>query len=121
MIDRGANDVMARGEMLSIDKAAADRARFWHTGRRLAGKFIFSETWFDSLPVRQVRLCTIYTDDLLRELESRGVTRGSIMPSLDRVVESLEFQRTVRPETRLEARRKAAVFRRFEKRYYQED
>ena len=121
MIDRGANDVMARGEMLSIDKATADRARFWHNGKRLAGKFIFSEPWFDSLPVRQVRLCTIYSDDLLKELESRGVTRGSIMPSLDRVVESLEFQRTIPQETIRQARRKAAVFGRFERRYYQED
>ena len=120
MIDRGANDVMARGEMLSIDKATADRARFWHNGKRLAGKYI-RETWFHSLPVRQVRLCTLYTDDLLRELESRGVTKGSIMPSLDRVVESLEFQRTIRSETRRKALRKAAVFRRFERRYYQED
>ena len=120
MIDRGANDVMARGEMLSIDKATADRARFWHHGKRLAGKFI-TKTWFQSLPVKQVRLCTIYTDDLLRELEGRGVTRGSIMPSLDRVVESLEFQRTIPPETREEARRKASVFSRFERMYYPED
>jgi hypothetical protein len=95
LIDRGANDVMTRGELLSIDKATVDRARFWHNGNRLIGKGIKQTTWFDELPVRQVRLPTTHTGELLRELENRGITRGSIMPSLDRVVESLEFQRTV--------------------------
>ena len=46
LIDRGANDVMTRAESLSIDKVAADRARFWQLGKRLAGKGI-SQTWFD--------------------------------------------------------------------------
>ncbi len=94
LIDRGANDVMARGKSLSIDNITADRARFWHNGGRLAGKGI-KQTWFDELPVRQVRLRTTHTADLLRELESRGVTKGSVMPSLDRVVESLELQRSL--------------------------
>ena len=94
LIDRGANDVMARGESLAIDKAIADRARFWHSGKRLAGKRIRQE-WFDELPVRQIRLCTTHTGALLRELEDRGFTKGSVMPSLDRVVESLEFQRSI--------------------------
>ena len=94
LIDRGANDVMTRGESLSIDKVAADRARFWHLGKRLAGKGI-KQAWFDKLPVRQIRLPASSVGQLLRELENRGVTRGSVMPSLDRVVESLELQRSV--------------------------
>ena len=94
LIDRGANDLMTRGELLSIDRATADRASFWHNGNRLAGKGI-KQTWFDELPVRQVRLRTIHTGDLLRELENRGITKASVMPSLDRVVESLEVQRSI--------------------------
>ena len=94
LVDRGANDVMTLGEELSIDRATADRATFWHHGNRLAGKGI-KQTWFDKLPVRQVRLRTSHTDDLLRELENRGITKATIMPSLDRVVESLEFQRSI--------------------------
>ena len=94
LIDRGANDVMTRGEALSIDKAIAERASFWHNGNRLKGKRI-KQTWFDELPVRPVRLCTTYTRELLRELENRGTTKGSVMPSLDRVVESLELQRSL--------------------------
>ena len=94
IIDRGANDVMTRGELLSIDKTTADRAKFWHNGNRLKGKRI-KQTWFDELPVRQVRLCTTHTGELLRELENRGVTKGSVMPSLDHVVESLELQRSL--------------------------
>ena len=94
LIDRGSNDVMGRGDLLSINKAVADRARFWHNGNRLAGKGI-KQTWFDEFPVRQVRLATNLTGDLLRELENRGITKVSLMPSLDRVVESLEFQRSI--------------------------
>lgn len=94
LIDRGANDMMARDELLSIDKATADRARFWHNGERLPGKGI-EQTWFDELPIKKVRLHTKYTDILLRELENRGVSKGNLMPSLDRVVESLEFQRSI--------------------------
>ena len=119
LMDRGANDVMATGEVLSIDKATADRARFWHKGKRLVGKHV-EQTWFDELPIKQVRLCTIYTDDLLRELESRGVTKGSIMPSLDRVVESLQFQSTIPQKTAISTHRKAAIYGRFERRYPQE-
>ena len=95
LIDRGANDVMARGLSLSLDNAIADRSRFWHSGNRLAGKGI-DRTWFDEVPVRQVRLRTSLTGDLLRELENRGLTRASLMPSLDRIVESLQFQRSIR-------------------------
>ena len=94
LIDRGANDVMTRGQSLAIDEVTADRASFWHNGNRLSGKGI-KQTWFDKLPVRQVRLCSCRTGELLRELENRGITKGSLMPSLDRVVESLEFQRSI--------------------------
>lgn len=88
LTDQGANDVMARGGPLSIDSVTADRARYWHTGGRPAGR------WFDELPIKQVKLSVAFTADLLRELENRGVTMLSIMPpSLDRVVEHLEFQR----------------------------
>ena len=94
LIDRGANDVMRRGEILSIDQAILDRAGFWNNGKRLAGKGI-TRTWFDEFPVKQIRLPTALTAELLKELENRGITKGSVMPSLDRVVESLEFQRSL--------------------------
>jgi hypothetical protein len=94
LIDRGANDVTARGELLSIDQATLDRARFWHNGNRLAGKGI-EQTWFDELPIRQVRLRATHTGALLRELDNRGIRKGSVMPSFDRVVESLELQRSI--------------------------
>ena len=94
LMDRGANDVMGQGELLSIDKAIADRANFWHNGKRLAWKRT-SPTWFDELPIRQVRLSTKHTSALLRELANRGVTRATLMPNLDRVVESLEIERSV--------------------------
>ena len=96
LVDRGANDVIARRELLSIDSALVERAKFWHTGNRLAGKKI-ARTWFDEVPVRQVRLSRSLAGELLRELENRGLTRVVLMPSLDRVVESLEFQRSISP------------------------
>ena len=96
LIDRGANDMMARDELLSIDQATADRARFWHNGERLSGKGV-EQTWFDELPIKKVRIHTKHTGILLRELENRGITKASLMPSLDRVVESLEFQRSIPP------------------------
>ena len=97
LVDRGANDVITRSGPSLIDAVTAARARFWHTGRRLRGRTIrIRQTWFDQLPVRQVRLeTTPYVAELLSELSDRGVTRGSLMPSLDRVVESLEFQRSI--------------------------
>ena len=94
LVDRGANDVITRGELLSIDRVIAERARFWHNGNRLAWKEV-KQTWFDELPVRQVRIHSRHTRDLLKELENRGITRGSVMPSLDRVVESLEVHRSI--------------------------
>ena len=94
LIDRGANDVMVRGDLLSIDKTIADRANFWHTGKRLAWKRV-QPNWFDELPIRQIRLNTRHTGGLLRELANRGITKATLMPNLDRVVESLEFERTL--------------------------
>ena len=94
LIDRGANDVMTVNKSLSLDQAAVDRARFWNVGNRLGGKGI-KKTWFDEIPIRQVRLNTNFTGELLRELENRGVTKSSVMPSLDRVVEDLEFRRSI--------------------------
>ena len=94
LIDRGANDVMTQNMALSIDEAIVGRAKFWNNGNRLAAKGI-KRTWFDEIPVRQVRLRTSFTGELLRELETRGITRASMMPSLDRVVEFLKFQRNI--------------------------
>ncbi len=96
LVDRGANDVMVKGSSLSLERAIAERARFWQTGRRLANKNV-SQTWFNSIPVKQVRLRANLTRELLGELEDRGVTNATLMPSLDHVVESLEFQRSIRP------------------------
>ncbi|MDE2778138.1 MAG: FRG domain-containing protein [Chloroflexota bacterium] len=94
LTDRGANDVMARGEPLSIDNVIAERAGFWHNGKRLAWKRTKSD-WFDDLPIRQIRLSTRHTGHLLRELANRGVTVATIMPNLDRVVEALEIERSL--------------------------
>ena len=94
LMDRGANDVMGRGELLSIDRAIADRANFWHNGKRLAWKRIHPN-WFDEIPIRQVRLNAKHTSALLRELANRGVTRATLMPNLDQVVESLEIERSI--------------------------
>ena len=95
LVDRGANDVMAQGRSLRIDEAIAGRADYWHTGDRLAGRGIQPD-WFSEIPLRQVRLHTEYTGELLRELDSRRVTMASVMPSLDRVVEALRFQDSFR-------------------------
>ena len=92
LMDRGANDVMARGEPLSLEHVVMDRASFWSKGRRLA-KYQIEPSWFDEIPIRQVNLSTEFTVELLKELANRGLTKGSLMPSLDRIVESLEFQR----------------------------
>ena len=90
LIDRGANDVMTRGGPLSIDQITVERAEFWHIGDRLGSRRI-QRTWFDEIPIKQVRLPTNQTRALLDELEKRGVTKSRLMPSIDRVVNSLEF------------------------------
>ena len=118
LIDRGANDVMARLRLLSIEDAIADRARFWHTGRRLAGKHL-KALWFHELPIRQVTLCTIYADDVLRELEDRGFSRATLMPSLDRVVDSLKFSRSLAVVSTADEGGKGEVHRRFLRRFGQ--
>ena len=94
LIDRGANDLMGKGELPSMDQAIIDRARHWHEGDRLVGKKI-KQTWFDELPIRQIRLGHEHLKALLRDLQNRGVTMASIMPSLDRVVESLVLQGSI--------------------------
>ncbi len=91
LIDRGVNDVMAQNELTSLDQTVIDRARYWHTGNRLKGKRI-KQTWFYKFPIMKVRLHISHSAELLRELEKLGVTKATIMPSLDRVVESLELQ-----------------------------
>lgn len=94
LIDRGANDTMARGELSSMDRVVIDRARFWHLGNRLKGKQI-RPTWFHKFPIMKVRLHVTHSTELLHELANRGVTQACIMPSLDRIVESLELQRSI--------------------------
>ena len=95
LIDRGVNDTLARGELSSVDTVVIDRANFWHTGNRLRAKLI-KPTWFHEFPIMKVRLHVAHSAELLHELENRGVTKASIMPSLDRVAESLELQRNTR-------------------------
>ena len=93
LIDRGANDVMTLGGSLSIDQVAVESAQFWHNGNRLASRRI-RRTWFDEIPIKQVRLPANQTLALLVELEKHGVTKSSLMPSLDRVADSLEFRQS---------------------------
>ena len=88
LIDRGVNDVISRGGLLSLDEVIQERARFWNRKG-------IEQTWFDEVPVRKVRIHNAHTGDLLSDLENRGVTKGMLMPSLDRIVESLEFQVSV--------------------------
>ena len=99
LIDRGANDVMSKGMSLSIDQAIAERAEFWHNGNRLSARRI-ARTWFDEIPIRQVSLSTELSAALLKELDDRGYTIASLMPSLDHVVESLALQRSIQFDIR---------------------
>ena len=89
---------MTRGGPLSIDQVTVERAKFWQNGNRLASRRI-KQTWFNEVPIKQVRLRANQTNALLIELANRGITRASVMPSLDRVVESLEFQKSVADHT----------------------
>lgn len=95
LIDRGASDIMGSSPELSLETVIAERARYWQTGNRLAARGI-EPNWFDELPVKQVRLRINHVSTLLRELEDRGITKATVMPNFDRVVEYLEFQRTLR-------------------------
>ena len=94
LVDRGANDLMVKRGSLSINDVIAERAKFWHNGRRLIWKRAKVE-WFHELPIRQVRLNARHAGSLLRELANRGVNKANLMPDLDRVVESLEIQRSL--------------------------
>ena len=94
LIDWGANDVMNRSSVLSLDHIVIASANYWHYGNRLSGNAI-SKNWFDDQPIRQIRLRMELCPDLLNELEKRGINQATVMPSLDRVVEFLEFRRTI--------------------------
>ena len=99
LIDRGANDVMSKGMSLSIEQAIVERAEFWHNGNRLYAKRI-ARTWFDEVPISQVNLSTNLSAALLRDLDDRGYTLATLMPSLDHVVESLALQRSIQSDGR---------------------
>lgn len=94
LIDWGANDVMRQGGTLLIEQIIMQSADYWQYGQRLSGLDI-PKDWFANVPVKQVRLRTALASEVLRELEHRGVTRATLMPSLDRVVEFLEFRRSM--------------------------
>lgn len=94
LMDRGANDVMHQRRPLSIEHVIAERAQFWHKGDRLQGNDV-QKDWFDETPIKQVRLTTKLTREILMELEKRGINQGTLMPSFDRVVEGLELSRSV--------------------------
>ena len=98
LMDRGANDIMARGEPLSLEQVVVSRAAFWSTGNRLA-RHRTIQTWFSDIPVRQVQLPRDCTRELLLELANRGITKGSLMPSLDHIVESLSIQKSISDST----------------------
>ena len=94
LVDRGANDVMAESRSVALDQIIVNRAQHWHRGERL-NRFGMAVTWFDELPIKQVRLANESAVDLLREAASYGVTKASVMPSLDRVAEALKFDRSI--------------------------
>ena len=94
LIDRGANDVMHQGQPLSIEHAAAERARFWHSGDLLSRSKV-EAVWFNERPIRKVELDSALTGELLIELDRRGTNMGTIMPSFDRVVAGLQLMRSV--------------------------
>lgn len=94
LMDRGANDVMHRGVELSIDQAVIERAEFWSKGDRLSGHGV-TMNWFNEIPLAQVRLKRSHAAEVLVKLEELGVSRGALMPSMDRVVEGLEMMRSI--------------------------
>lgn len=94
LMDRGANDVIHNIRTFAIDQVIAERAEFWNTGDRLQGKKIDKE-WFGDPPVQELGLRRELAPELLMELERRGVNKGTVMPSLDRVVEGLELLRNI--------------------------
>lgn len=94
LIDRGANDVMNVGKSLSLENAVIERAQFWQHEDRLTERGI-TRTWFDDVPIRQVILGSECVPMLLRELATLGVTKGSLMPSLDNIAEGIALGRAL--------------------------
>ena len=94
LIDRGANDVLSFERELSLENVIVKRARYWHSRDRLEHKGI-DHNWFSDMPIAQVCLPVECVVDLLKELRTRGITIGRLMPSLDRVVQALETDREI--------------------------
>ena len=89
--DRGANDLMTQRSFLTIDGAISDRSISWKADRERKGKPAEGD-WFDDPPIRKARLHVRHAPELLRELSIRGITQESLMPSLDLVINSLNFR-----------------------------
>ena len=94
LMDRGANDLMHRAEELTIDRTVLERAEFWSKGDRLAGHGV-TKGWFNDVPLAKVTLKRSQAAEMLVKLEEMGISRGSLMPSLDRVVEGLGMMRDI--------------------------
>ncbi|MXY08889.1 MAG: FRG domain-containing protein [Rhodothermaceae bacterium] len=94
LIDRGANDVLTFEKELSMENVIVKRARYWHSGDLLEQEGI-TRSWFGEVPIAQVCLPVECVLDLLKELRTRGITVGRLMPSLDRVVEALKIDREI--------------------------
>ena len=104
LVDRGANDMMTRGELLrgeilpeellSLDRVIADRSSSWQKVHHITCPNQL-QTWFGEPPVRRITLHADHTGELLKELSKRGITKATVMPSLDRIVESLAFQMSI--------------------------
>ena len=94
LIDRGANDLMNVNNILSLESAVIERALYWQYGDRLKKRGV-PNNWFGEVPIRQVVLGSQWVPELLRELATRGITKGSLMPTLDNIVESMELKREI--------------------------
>ena len=99
LMDRGANDVMHQSNDLSIEQAIGERALYWNSGNRLAG-YKVRKNWFADIPIVQVRLRKDFAGDLLTRLDEKGINKGTVMPSMDRVVEGLEMMRCISRRSR---------------------
>ena len=94
LIDRGANDVFPFERELSLENVIVKRARYWQRGDLLEREAI-DPIWFSDVPLAQICLPVECVVDLLKELRTRGITIGRLMPSLDRVVQALETDREI--------------------------
>ena len=104
LVDRCANDMRTRGELLrgeilpeellSLDRVIADRSSSWQKVHHITCPNQL-QTWFGEPPVRRITLHADHTGELLKELSKRGITKATVMPSLDRIVESLAFQMSI--------------------------